>query len=108
MHLLTREAVAVYLEHLDAAGILAVHISNRYVALEPIVRGIAEHFALAHVFVISEEGELPWGAAWALLTRDPTLLDVPAIAEAAAADDEDASATLWTDDYGNLLRVLKF
>ena len=43
-HLLTREAVAVYLAHLDPGGILAVHITNRYVDLAPVVRGIAAHF----------------------------------------------------------------
>jgi spermidine synthase len=107
MHLLTREAIAVYLQHLSPSGILAVHVSNRYLDLEPVVRGIARHFGLAHVFVSAAEGELTWSNTWALLTRDRRLLEIDAITEVADTRDDDAPATLWTDDYSNLLGVLR-
>jgi hypothetical protein len=107
MHLLTREAVAVYLEHLTAGGVLAVHISNRYLGLEPVVRGLARHFGLAHAFVSSPPGNLTWSCDWALLARDPEALAGDAVAAAASADEPDAPALLWTDAYSNLFRVLK-
>lgn len=107
MHLVTREAIAVYLQHLDPGGILAIHISNRYLDLKPVVRGIARHFGLGHVFVSSAEGDLTWSTTWALLARDRRLLEAGPIAEAAEADGAGEPATLWTDDYSNLLRVLK-
>jgi hypothetical protein len=107
MHLLTREAVAVYLAHLDAGGVLAVHISNRYLGLEPVVRGLARHFGLAHVFVSSPESGLAWSCDWALLARDPRVLAAEAFTSVAAVDEPDAPALLWTDAYSNLFRVLK-
>jgi hypothetical protein len=106
-HLLTREAVRVYLAHLDPGGILAMHISNRYLELKPVLRGIAAHFGLAHVFVSSEDGERAWRSTWALLARDPARLAVAPIADAADAEPANAPAVLWTDDYSNLLARLK-
>ncbi|HKQ29968.1 MAG TPA: hypothetical protein VJS66_01675, partial [Burkholderiales bacterium] len=105
-HLLTREALEVYLQHLVPDGVLAIHISNRGVDLAPVVRALAQHAGLAHVFISPSDGHLTWTNTWALLARDPSLLKINAIADAAEAD-EDPSAILWTDDYSNLLRVLK-
>jgi hypothetical protein len=108
MHLLTREAFATYLRHLDGAnGILAVNMTNRYVDLTPVVRGLARHYGLAHAFIEASDDGLTWYSHWALLARDPKVLAAGPIAEAAYEDD-DARTLLWTDDYSNLLRVLKF
>jgi spermidine synthase len=107
MHLLTREAVDVYLKHLDPGGVLAFHISNRYLELEPVVRGIAHHFGLARVFVSTEERGLTWRTTWALLSRDPARLAIAAIEDVRDGECANAPALVWTDDYSNLLRVLK-
>ena len=107
VHLLTREAIAVYLDHLDPGGILAIHISNRYVELKPVIRGLATHFGLAHTVISSEKHDVAWRCTWALLARDPTRLAVEAIASAAEPDDGDRRSVLWTDDYSNVLRLLK-
>ena len=50
-HLLTREAFEVYRRHLAPGGVLAVHVTNRYLDLKPVVRGAAAALALeaAHV-----------------------------------------------------------
>ena len=45
-HLLTREAFAIYREHLAPGGVIAVHITNRYLYLAPVVRGIAKDAGL--------------------------------------------------------------
>ena len=108
MHLLTREAVDVYLQHLDPGGILALHISNRYLHLEPVVRGIARHFGLACVFVSTGERGLTWRTTWALLSRDPARLAIAAIEDVRDGEFANAPALEWTDDYSNLLRVLKW
>jgi hypothetical protein len=106
-HLLTREAVAVYLAHLDEGGILALHITNRHVDLEPVVRGLARHFGLAHVFVASIGGSRTWKSDWALLSRDPARLAIPEIEEAASLEPSAPPVALWTDDYSNLLSRLR-
>jgi hypothetical protein len=106
-HLLTREAVAVYLAHLDRGGVLAVHITNRYVDLKPVIRGLAEHFGLAYAFIASTEGLLTWSTDWALLTRDRSRLHVPEISDAASFEPSAPPRVLWTDDYSNLFALLK-
>jgi hypothetical protein len=106
-HLLTREAVAVYLAHLDRGGVLAVHITNRYVDLKPVIRGLAAHFGLAYAFIAAIEGALTWSNDWALLTRDASRLRVPEIADAASFEPSVPSRVLWTDDYSNLFVLLK-
>ena len=107
-HLLTLEAARVYLAHLDPGGILAIHITNRYIGLEPVIRGIAARLKLAHVFIASIEGGLTWRSDWALLARDRSRLQVPAIADARSTELSTAPVVVWTDDYSNVLSLLKW
>jgi hypothetical protein len=55
IHLLTREAFELYLRHLQPSGIIAVHISNKYLDLQPVVRNVADHFHLALAIIDSDE-----------------------------------------------------
>ncbi|MGC3970619.1 MAG: fused MFS/spermidine synthase [Pirellulales bacterium] len=70
-HLLTREAFEVYLRHLKYEGVLAVHISNRYVNLEPLLAAAAREFQLSGATFVTEGagqirlGRLQMGAAHA-------------------------------------------
>jgi hypothetical protein len=107
IHLLTREAIEVYLKHLDPGGILAIHISNRYVELRPVIRGLADHFGLARKIVSSEKHGHWWACTWALLARDGSRLEIKPIADAADDLDTEKRSVLWTDDYSNLIRLLK-
>jgi spermidine synthase len=107
MHLITREAVEVYLKHLAPDGILALHVSNRYLNLNPVVRGIAKEFKLAFVFISTTEGVMTWRTTWALLSRHADFFTQPAIALSVDTEEKDGPAVLWTDDYSNLLRLVK-
>jgi hypothetical protein len=107
-HLLTREAVAVYLAHLDPGGILALHVTNRHVDLQPVVRGLARHFGLAHAFIAAIGGPLTWRNDWALLARDPARLAIPEIVDAASFEPSTPPVAMWTDDYSNLLSLLRW
>ncbi|MEX1369338.1 MAG: fused MFS/spermidine synthase [Nannocystaceae bacterium] len=111
-HLLTVEAVDLYLRHLrNADSLIAVHISNRYLDLEPVVRGIAEARGLFVLRVENDEdGERIYSSDWMLLaTQDAALDRVRArtgATETPAAPHEGAWP-LWTDGYSNLVEVLK-
>ncbi len=108
-HLLNREAFALYLEHLAPDGILAVHISNRHLDLLPVVWPLADAFNLARA-VISDPGdyEQRFPSLWVLLASDPALLADPEIASRAKnMDGYTSSLRLWTDDYSNLIQILK-
>ncbi len=109
-HLLTREAIALYLRHLDPEhGILALNISNRYVELKPLLAQAADHFDLDIAIVDSHGKVAPpeWSSDWVLLARRGVLGRIPEIAQAAEAAPT-ARTPLWTDDYSNLVGVLRW
>ena len=111
VHLLTREAVAIYLKHLDPKGVLAIHISNRYLDLEPVVRRLAREFGLTMMVVDNLEGGLGeewiYGSTWVLLGRDPEFFEIPALFGYPLADlTEDEDSPLWSDDYASIFRIM--
>lgn len=110
LHLLTRQAFENYFYHLKPDGVLAVHISNRYLDLEPLVKGLAvdakKKFA---VIENDEDGESFIDAStWVLVTDNQQLLDGPVISPRANTPDPktEKPAILFTDDYSNLFKIL--
>ena len=108
VHLMTREAIRIYLARLATGGILAIHISNRQLDLEPVVRQAANSLSLPMCVVDRNEGgEAVWATTWVLLSRDASVLAIPEIARACARREEGPRVRLWTDDYSNLFSVIK-
>jgi hypothetical protein len=106
VHLLTREAMQVYLKHLKTDGLLACHISNLHFDLRPVLAGLAQEFGLASAVRRSEaEKETAAQAAlWVLLARYPQVLGVAVGLLPNAASNR--PPIVWTDDRSNLLEVL--
>ena len=111
VHLLTREAMALYLEHLRPGGILAIHISNRHLDLRPVVEGLARHHSLHFVNISDNVAKEDWwlyNTSWMLLSADAARLEVPEIRKAAEEPpDETARYVDWTDDHASLFSILK-
>lgn len=108
VHLLNREAFALYLEHLAPDGILAVHISNRHLDLVPVVWKLAEHFDLAALVIADEgDGERRFPSLWVLLAREAALFAPQVTSRARPMDGYVSRLRLWTDDYSNLIQILK-
>ena len=111
IHLLTQEAFAVYLRHLKPDGVIAVHISNRYLNLQPVVAGLAENYHL-NLLAISETPEKKhwwlYSSNWVLLSRDARRF-APADLQKAADKPKAGAAkpVLWTDDRASLTGVLR-
>lgn len=107
-HLLTREAFEVYLVHLAPQGILAVHISNKHVDLQPVLARAQQSLGLAGRF-IGAAGSQPLGnfSLWVLLARDEQSLNNPVIDSAGIPLQGGEKIRLWTDDYSNLFQVLR-
>ncbi len=106
IHLITRQAGDIYLRQLDPNGVLAIHISNRYLDLEPVVRGLADYLKLK-VLRIDSDSDADrdiYGASWMLLTNNEKLL---AALAPLAAKDTSVPSLLWTDDFSNLFQILK-
>ena len=109
VHLVTKEAFALYLEHLAPDGIIAAHITNLHLDLQPVFWQIANEYGLSMVRVnYAGDDNGGYASHWVLLARDSALLASPAIQEH-AVDLGGYSTTLklWTDDYSNLFQILK-
>jgi hypothetical protein len=107
VHLLTAEAFKVYLKHLAPDGILAVHTSNTFLNLDRVVQTAADYWNLWYIAVdspIDKEGV--YMATWMLLTRSDDVLNAPDILMTFTNAPVEPSR-LWTDDYSNLLEVLR-
>lgn len=118
VHLLTAEAFAVYLRHLREGGVIAAHISSRYVDLVPVVTALARHYELAEAFILWPPGDssVNWAdenglaltpSQWMLLARDRQLLLRSPIREATQVWGVERPARVWTDQANNLLEVLR-
>jgi hypothetical protein len=111
VHLLTREAVELYLSRLLPRGALMLHLSNRYADLEPVVGNIARDLGLAcriehHVPTAAQRDRGYSASVWALLARRPEHLGPLAHQRIWRTCEDDPSARTWTDDYSNLLGVV--
>ena len=105
VHLLTREAFDLYFRRLAPTGIVALHISNKYVDLEPVVRAAADAFGKGAVLVSTDDEDYPlYDSTWVLLSSRADRFETPAFKEAELLT---AAPVTWTDDYSNLLSVLK-
>ena len=110
VHLLTKEAFGLYLKHLKPQGILAMHVSNQYLTLAPVVAQLASVYGLTARLIHSpkDDAHLYAQADWVVMTRDPSFFSRPEIAAAATVIEPLPGLRLWTDDYNNLVQVFKF
>jgi hypothetical protein len=110
VHLLTREAVALYASRLRDDGVVALHVSNRYLNLKPVVRRIAEDLGLHTLYIndTEREGDPTHASSdWILLSKSRRVLDLPALRNHAAALPLTDARYLWTDAFSNVVRVLR-
>ncbi len=106
VHLLTLEALELYLHHLQPHGIIAFHVSNLYLDLVPVVERLAQARALATCLVeADQEDDFNTASSWVLVSPDPKTLAQREIAAVARVVPANASR-LWTDDFSDLLPFL--
>ena len=106
MHLLTIQAIQLYLRHLEPNGILAVNISNHHLDLSPVIRALGEASGLHYLIVHqepSDDGITEYASNWALLSKDPKQLE----GLRSRTLIEPQTSVLWTDDFSNLFKVLR-
>jgi len=113
MHLVTREAMAIYVKHIKPDGVIVFQATNRFIDLLPVVKRLASEFGMEAVNVSdspeSEEGPEYWYSSTdqIIVTRNRKLLDAPLIAESADVIEDRADLPTFTDSHHNLLRILK-
>jgi hypothetical protein len=112
VHLLNLEAVQLYLDRTGPAGIVAIHISNKYLDLLPVIARIASELKLSirvkdDVPVTKWEGErMKYASRWVVLARTPAAIDRFANISGWVVPETSADFPLWTDNYSNLFSLL--
>lgn len=111
VHLLTREAVELYLAKLRPQGLVAFHVSNRHLRLAPVVGAVAESLGLAaaeRLGTVSrrefEAGKTP--SHWIVLARTQARLDPLLDREGWRPLRTSPGSRAWTDDFSNILSVI--
>lgn len=114
-HLLTVEAFRMYFERLAPEGVLAVHISNRYLELARLLRGLAEEFEVEAQYVsyrpdAQDAAEKARAAAsvWVLLSETPGVVRSFGVGQPIEFVESSAPPVVWTDDYSNILQLVTF
>jgi len=109
VHLLTVEAFRLFDRHLAPGGLLVLHVSNRFLDLEPVVASAAERIGWK-AYVVHDEGDQEkflYSTRWMLVVRDPALLArLDLEEEGAEAVRVPPRFRPWTDDHSNLVAVL--
>jgi SAM-dependent methyltransferase len=109
VHLLTREAIALYLQRLKPDGVLAIHTSNTYLDLNPVVKLLADNAGVESRLISNNDDQrkLIDAADWMLITRNQDFL--LKLDETVLQDSIDMppNLRLWTDDYNNLFQILR-
>jgi spermidine synthase len=113
MHLITREAMALYVRHLAADGVMVFQATNRYIDLLPVVKRLATEFGLEAVLVSDAPNYTSGPEYWLsstdqiLVTRDKKLLASPGLRDIIRPIDDRPDLKTFTDAHHNLFRILK-
>jgi len=111
VHLITDEAVTIYLKHMNDDGVIAFHVSNRFLDLKPVLVKIAEKQGLSVAWVhqnnTDDNGASTTISEWVLLAKNKSFLLRDQILDATFVIEPQPGLRLWTDDFNNLLQVLK-
>ena len=114
MHLLTAEAGEIYRKHLAPGGILALHISNRSLNLEPVTRGLARYLGWqAHLVVVAadliDDNKGESGSRWVLMAEKQATFAHSKVRDTFAGwNTSREPVILWTDDFASLWPILRF
>jgi len=112
VHLLTREAFEIYRKHLKPGGILAVHITNRHLELEPVLGNASKSMGtFASLVAHAEPADRWWllSSRWVLIADDPKTLQAPPIAAVASELRlQEERIPLWTDDRAAIWPTIRF
>ena len=108
LHLLTEQAVDLYRKHLAPGGVIAFHISNQHVNLEPPIALLAQSAKMRAVRVstIEKPSRGEFNASWMLVSDNPAFFAQPEVLKAGRMPVVKPGLKLWTDDYSSLLPVL--
>ena len=108
VHLITREALAVFMRHLRPDGIVAFHVSNRFLQLAPVVAQLADDAGLSAIDVVDDPADDDYASSeWVLVTRNRAFLEQDAVVKKTTTIEPIDGLPIWTDQFNNLFKILK-
>lgn len=109
VHLLTSEAFHLYFRQLKPDGVLALHISNQYLNLQPVVQAVAASLGKEAILVNNEDDQKQgiYAASWILMGNPSGFFGKSEMETAGSILPKVTQQQLWTDNYSSLLRLLK-
>jgi len=110
VHLITREAFAMYFKHLKPDGILAVNISNTYLLLDPVMERAANAFgktAVVFHWVADDDDERCFSCSWTLMMDRPVLDAHPELKTNSEILTQKRPFRVWTDEFSNMFSILR-
>jgi hypothetical protein len=112
-HLITKEAMEIYMKHLKPNGVIVFQATNRFVDLMPVARNLADAHGLS-VVLISDSPRFDYGPGYwlamtdqVIMTRNTSILAAKQIESVGQDIPKRPGFPIFTDDYINLLRLLK-
>ena len=111
IHLMTREAVALYTSKLATGGMLAFHVSNRSLKLDTVLAGVAKHNGALSMSIVDGEMNVIKGkdpSEWVVMAQHSPAFDTLAQKPRWRPLEARAEADIWTDDFSNILRVFRW
>ena len=109
MHLITREALQVFLKHIKPDGAVAFHVTNRYLRLAPVVKQLADEIGYEAILITddAEDDKYLSRTDWVIVTRNRDFINNEDIKAKRSAIEPIAGMRTWTDDFNNLFQILK-
>jgi spermidine synthase len=108
VHLITREALQVFIKHIKPDGAIAFHVTNRYLNLAPVVKLLADEAGMEAVLISDDPDDAHLSRTdWVIVTRNRAFINDPEVVEKRVAIEPIKGLTPWTDDFNNLYRILK-
>jgi hypothetical protein len=110
VHLLTAEAMQLYLDHLRPDGVMCFNISNWRLDLKPVLKGLADHLGL-HAALVPAPADPKKGISpceWVLLAPNPKILELAEIRKVSRPLKSTKKVRMWTDDFSNLFQIMNF
>ena len=108
VHLITVEAVGEYLRHMKPEGVIAFHVSNRFLDLKPVLLAIADKHGLEYAYIHETGQDGGTTSDWVLLTKHKPFILRADIVEATEPVPPQPGWRLWTDSYNNLVQVFRY
>lgn len=109
IHLITLEAVDVFLKHIQPNGVLAFHVTNRYLDLKSVLALLAQARGLTTLSIYDDGASSPlaYSSLWVLLAKNPEVLKKIPLEGTPEKIDIPEGLKVWTDDFSNVFEVLK-